>query len=60
MKIKKFGKRLMLKKVTIADLNRDEMNAVLGGQSSCPCEPAPTDDCDILSHGSSCDPTVDG
>ena len=57
MKTNKFEKSLMLKKVTIADLNREQLRSVLGGVSSCPCVPSPSDLCDqVPSEGGSCVP----
>lgn len=35
MKTKRVEKRLALKKITVADLNRDEMKAILGGEDTC-------------------------
>ena len=54
MKTKKFEKSLMLNKVTIAHLSREEMDALRGGNDSCPC--FDTDACMSQSVHMSCDP----
>jgi natural product precursor len=57
MKTKKFGKNLMLNKVTIAHLSRDEMDALRGGENdSCPCFESAESECMSLSLHQSCDP----
>jgi natural product precursor len=55
MKVKRFNKKLVLNKKTIADLSNDEMNALHGGESL-PCTIlAPT--CVVPTEGK-CGPTI--
>ncbi len=57
MRTKKFGKKLALKKTTVADLSNLEMRDVRGGAIThryCPDTEYPCDSCDNCSGSPSC------